>query len=90
MIARVRLNQAMGVAHTATVPALVRLELLCAVTEADGPFHAVAMTAADGRYDVDVVDGAGRVCVTLRGYGTAALPGSVDTEILEPLRTVPA
>ena len=60
------------------------------MSEANGPFHAIAAARVDGVYDVDVVDGSGRICVTLRGYGTSALPGTVDTDVLEPLRLAPA
>ncbi|HEX9109798.1 MAG TPA: polyketide synthase dehydratase domain-containing protein, partial [Longimicrobiales bacterium] len=67
-----------------------KLELHCAVEEGDATFHAIASAREDGAYDVDVVDGAGKVCLTLRGYGTAALPGPVDTDLLEPLRVVSA
>ncbi|MEJ2185994.1 MAG: SDR family NAD(P)-dependent oxidoreductase [Gemmatimonadota bacterium] len=63
-----------------------RLELLRGPeAEGDG-LVALARTADEGAFDVDLADGDGNLCLSLRGYRTMALPDAVDEEALAPLR----
>ncbi len=53
--------------------------------KAKGRLFAVVTPEGD-RYDARVVDEKGAVFVTLKGYGTAELPGGVEAEALKPLQ----
>ena len=53
--------------------------------KAKGRLYAVVTPDGD-RYDARVVDEKGTVFVTLKGYGTAELPGGVGAEALKPLQ----
>ena len=53
-----------------------RLEILQPAGETAG--SAVASTAGDDTFDVDVADTEGRVVLSVRGYRTSALPGRVS------------
>ncbi|MCG6957561.1 MAG: SDR family NAD(P)-dependent oxidoreductase [Gemmatimonadetes bacterium] len=44
---------------------------------------AVASTAADEGFDIDVADAEGRVLLSVRGYRTSALPGRVSLEVFQ-------
>jgi hypothetical protein len=45
------------------------------------------VTPRDGGVDADVVDEGGRVRMRLEGYRTIELPGAVDAEALDPIRS---
>lgn len=47
---------------------------------------AVVQLAEDGSFDVDVADTEGCGILSLRGYRTSALPGTVDAAAFDPLR----
>ena len=65
--------------------AVRRLELSGAVNgEVEGA--ALVEAAEEGTFDVDVADAAGQVVLALRGYRTAALPGTVSGAAFEVLR----
>ena len=58
--------------------------------DADAPGSLVALVSPreDGSaIDARVVDQAGHVRVRLEGYRTIELPGSLDSEALEPIRS---
>ncbi len=54
--------------------------------EPTGPRWALVTPAGDGTYDCNVVDDAGEVVLSVRGYRTVALPGTLDDALLGPLR----
>ncbi|HEX6861950.1 MAG TPA: polyketide synthase dehydratase domain-containing protein, partial [Thermoanaerobaculia bacterium] len=65
-----------------------RVRTLRAAPAGDGtPLFAVTRPGADGSVDAWVVDREGNLYVTLSGYRTVELPGGVDPERLEPLRS---
>jgi hypothetical protein len=47
---------------------------------------AVVKVAEDGSFDVDVADTEGCGVLSLRGYRTSALPGTVDAAGFDPLK----
>jgi NAD(P)-dependent dehydrogenase (short-subunit alcohol dehydrogenase family)/acyl carrier protein len=53
--------------------------------EADSELYAMAAPAADGSFNVEVVDKAGNRYVQLSGYHTIALPGAVEGEPLKAM-----
>ncbi len=57
---------------------------------AEGPVRAVVRPLGDGEFDALAVDGGGRVLLRLQGYRTIVLPGSLDQDVTEPLRTAMA
>jgi hypothetical protein len=53
---------------------------------ASGPLQAQINPTGEGGFDAAVVDEEGTVVLRLEGYRTIQLPGSLDDEVLEPLR----
>jgi hypothetical protein len=59
--------------------------------EGTGDFFAVVTPNADcGTFDAEVVDSAGKVHISLRGYRTVALPTKIDVQPLKALHAVMA
>jgi NAD(P)-dependent dehydrogenase (short-subunit alcohol dehydrogenase family) len=58
---------------------------------ANGPLYAVVIpNGSPETFDVEVLDGAGNRYLQVSGYRTVELPGSVDAELLKPLRAAAA
>jgi NADP-dependent 3-hydroxy acid dehydrogenase YdfG/acyl carrier protein len=49
-------------------------------------YYATVSTGAEGSYDACVVDDEGNVYLTLRGYRTMQMPGSIESALLQPLK----
>ena len=54
--------------------------------DATGERWALVTPAGEGTYNCAVVDDAGELVLSVRGYHTVALPGSLDEALLAPLR----
>ncbi len=54
--------------------------------ESDGNFFSVVATNPDGTYDAKVLDGKGKVYLTLRGYQTMDLPDPVQADLIQPIK----
>ncbi|MFA9564883.1 MAG: SDR family NAD(P)-dependent oxidoreductase, partial [Acidimicrobiales bacterium] len=54
--------------------------------QASGPLQAQITPTGDGGFDAAVVDSAGTVILQLEGYRTIQLPGTLDDDVLAPLR----
>ncbi|HKJ03231.1 MAG TPA: polyketide synthase dehydratase domain-containing protein, partial [Longimicrobiales bacterium] len=61
---------------------------LCLHQPGNGEMESAAVVTAvdDGTFDVDVADTEGCGVLSLRGYRTSALPGTVDSTGFDPLR----
>jgi acyl transferase domain-containing protein/acyl carrier protein len=50
------------------------------------PVRAVVRPSGDGSFDAEVVDDAGRVVLTLSGYRTSSMPGTLAGNLVGPIR----
>jgi NADP-dependent 3-hydroxy acid dehydrogenase YdfG len=51
-----------------------------------GHYYAAVSTGSEGHYDARVVDDEGTVYLTMRGYRTMQLAGSIEDDLLRPLK----
>jgi hypothetical protein len=66
-----------------------RVSLLRMPDQAVGRLYAVVTPDPEReRFDADVVDSAGNICLQLRGYRTVPVPNAVDPERLKVLQTL--
>jgi len=54
--------------------------------KAKGHYYAAVTSHDEGAYNARVVDDEGNVYMTMRGYRTMQMPGSIEDELLQPLK----
>jgi hypothetical protein len=78
----------LGTAGRMALPTRVERVVRYAGADAPGELSAIVTPRGDGDgVDAEVVDAAGNLRLRLEGYRTIELPGALDADALEPIRT---